>query len=785
MNFCQRRFCIYSIIITGCLAVSGWFYFMPQEGYTQVNVNQTQVQISTSSDIIYVFDLEKYLKLEDEKNPRPDRSWQYDVVNFVSALQGLVNRDKPQLYIFYVRSGLAAHQMNVDKFWYNHLRGFGGMLSSYQEIELHTLEEVINAFQQGIPYFTGVVTWDPNIPATGNVALSIAGANGLLPVRHDDSPGSLFSQIVSSGLQLPVVDRLKDKFSAAGVIPDTNIPSTGLSKNDAYIWARVNLIETGESSNEYLAAMLDPYDWVSSVPGFQYPNLQNNMIANHDFYISKKAFFFDLDPWWDEVPTDVTFDPFLTGYDKDVLDPIMRSIYDRANPSNKILKVGGFIPWWVKYSKEASKIFGKHDASETVEEFVSILSGYSAILDPVNYPFVEMANASVYQHFPLKDRYFQNSTPPKTPLENKNYLLFVIGDFRSSALMYQIMPSIWLDNARGSFPITWAFNPIVSERVPHIIDWMYETRTPKDYFSGGSTGAGLTFPNRFIPPRNTELDDDLDDWISTSKQMYKKFDLRTTMAADLDRDIENQIVQFTPRLQDSFLEFSPHGVGTVKPFSSSFGGDFVPFFHQSSNNSAFYQPLPSDKIIEEIIKNALPPGQPQFHLYRFKYMSPSSLKIILNRLQSNFPENNWQVLDPFTFFFLLRQRDHRSGSMANSIIPNFLADNLPAEVNNGEQFEAVIQIRNDGWDVWNPPETPEHLRYKLSYYWQFLGDETKILGHYANYLPDNVMTGEVINVPAYFHAPTEFTGIYEIILFIEQENVKQSKITHKVQITVD
>lgn len=779
-SMCRYAWCRYACVLA---FMTGSVLLAPHTGNAQADPLQSQTPSAvpaTTVNTLYVFDLEAYLA------ERPlNKVWQYDVVNLVSALQGLVNRERPQLYVLYVREQLSGHQMNVDEFYLKQIRGYRKPFSNFQIVELKTLEDVITTFQRDIPYFSGVVTWDPNVPATGNLALSISGANGLIPVRHDTSPNSLMSQIVTSGLALPVIERLHEKFSALGSIPETDgILSTGNSKTDAYIWGRHNLIEQGESSNEYMAAMLDPFDWDPSAPGFQYPNLQWCMIANHDFYVAKKAFFFDLDPWWNEVSTDIPEDPFLLGLDKEVLDPLLKAVYDRANPGNKIIKIGGFLPWWVKYTTEAG---GSHDSASTVEEFVSIISGYSGILDADNFRFIEMANASVFQHYPLKNRYFQNPIPPKVPLENKNYVLFVIGDFRSSALMYQVMPSLWQDPVRGSIPITWAFNPIVSERIPHIIDWMYETRTANDYFAAGSTGAGLCFPNRFVPPRNSSLDNDLEDWIKTSKAFYQKFDLHTTIAADLDRESNDQMVFFQPWLQDAFLEFSPHGVVTVKQPSSPFGAQFVPFFHQSSQAQAFRDPLPDIPVlIEEMLKSAINPvlaNRPQFHVYRFNVMSPTSIRIVWDQLRKNYPEYNWQALDPYTFFYLLRQHNRPYDAQPNTLIPTFIEENLPLEANVGQQFLATVRIRNNGWDVWNPPGTTENMRYRLSYHWQLIGEEDIELGNWAAFDLNNVVPGQTVDVDNLFQAP-ETPGIYHLILFIEQENVKQSVIKYRAQITV-
>jgi len=594
----------------------------------------------TSGKTLYVFDLESYLSAQPD-----NKVWQYDVINLVSALQGLVNRDVPQLYILYVHERFSYYQMNVDRFWLEKLRSPGQFLDDYSITYVKTLEELLATFRS---YYTAVVLWDPNVPATANVALTISGSDGFLPVRLDKSPDSLYTQIVENGPQLPPRERLADRFNAVGNIPDTPIASTGYKKGDAYLWARYFYLDKGMCDPNHFAYFLDPYDWDNRVGGYQYPDLPNGSIVNHDFYVSKKAFFLDLDPWWDEKPTDIPGGFFLQGVDYNfILNNILKAAQDHTpGLPSPILRVGGFVPWWIKYTNAFEG--GLHTKDETAERYAAIFSAYNGVTDGDSSPFGAFANASVYQHYPLPDRYQQNPVPPPRPLENKNYLLFSIGSFDSSAFLYQTVPMLWDDPDRGKIPLAWALSPIASERTAPIFDYLYRNRTANDYFVSGTAGGGYCYPNRFIandteeePKRGySDLPEEIGEWEKFSQELYRKFDLRITVAADLDRDPVLP-VSFTKLLQSHFLRFSPHGVGTLKPYETNLAGGVAPFIEET----AYFLKKPLD--IQEAVQTIYSKSQPgirKFHLYRFKLASPTVINILYDRIRQEHPEMLYEAL---------------------------------------------------------------------------------------------------------------------------------------------
>lgn len=725
---------------------------------------------------LYVFNLEEYL----QRQPA-NKTWQYDVINLVSALQGLVNRQAPQLYILYVREQLSSYRMNVDEFWLGILRRPGEFLSDYELIQVKTLEELLKIFRS---YYSSAVLWDPNVPATGNVALTIAGADGMIPVRYDRAPNSLFNQIIAGGPEIPPQIQLTEKFSGVGSIPGTNnggVPSTEVPKTDAYLWAKINYLDSGACSSRYLANYLDPYDWEPREEGYQYPDLQECSIVNHDFYVSQKAFFLDLDPWFDETATDTKQILYSRGKDQAMFFQILQSAFQNTSGDERMLRVGGFVPLWIKYSNQYrynGGVPGSHTPPATAEEFIGHISKYNGVLDADSSPIASVANASVYQHFPLKDRYFQNPVTKQVPLENKNYLLFVIGDFRSSAQLYQTIPTLWHDSLRGELPLAWAIAPILSDRVPHIFDYLYHTRTGNDYFVSGASGAGLCYLNRYLPADRKEgLGDRIPFWQELSQAYYTKFDLRASVAADLSREARD--TSFSKILQSAFTAFSPHGVGTLKSFETALVDNVVPFVQEKGN---FFEKLPAlDATMQKIAKNSRE-NESTFQIYRFHSANPTTLFLLYQSLKQKYPKMKYDVVDPFTFFYLLRQKQSSGDPSINFLIPNFLSNTIPLEMESRGYYPSDVTVRNDGWDTWTADDQSKR-GYRLTYRWYYEGEPIPGTGWHDAYVKEAVYPGDQTTFNLNILSP-ERAGLYRLILIFGQETVRESSIQKEIRVVI-
>ncbi len=89
----------------------------------------------------------------------------YDDAIAVGCLQGLINRTAPRLYVLSPRNG-------QPKYWLDALSQEGRWLQTKRVEPLPDLDAL---FRLAGPGVKGAVIWDPEVPATVNVATTIAG----------------------------------------------------------------------------------------------------------------------------------------------------------------------------------------------------------------------------------------------------------------------------------------------------------------------------------------------------------------------------------------------------------------------------------------------------------------------------------------------------------------------------------------------------------------------------------------------------------------------------------
>lgn len=113
----------------------------------------------------------------------------------IAAVQGLVNRTSPSIYLDYgIYDDPTARRTNEnfmdDDIWYAKYRDLLGNqdqrnLDYYQKkfnlniLTVSILEELIT---QHLDMFSGMVVWDDKLPDTVNIALMMAAQQNLLPV---------------------------------------------------------------------------------------------------------------------------------------------------------------------------------------------------------------------------------------------------------------------------------------------------------------------------------------------------------------------------------------------------------------------------------------------------------------------------------------------------------------------------------------------------------------------------------------------------------------------------
>ena len=493
----------------------------------------------------------------------------WDELHAVSTLQGIVNRRQPQLYIEYVENG----GRSIDAYWWQMYRKPGEWLSGRDTLRLRTLEEIVRHFA---PYINGVVVYDSRVASTSNVASAVAGIENLIAVRYDERPGSLYSRLAKSGPCLPVKVWLLHKdgtpmFTGEGTIPGTSRASSGSIKCDPYLWFIEKYMKTGRANGHYAGYYLDQHWRQKAANGPR----NHHTLTNHDFFVSKQGFFFDLSPWEDESATD---DPGQgVGTDHRTLVEMLSEAY-RLNGGKEPCHIGGFPAWAYKYTR---RVGGQHDEVATEWHFAELISTKFAFKDADAIGLGAMANASFWQHFPLKKKYPQRWTTKKQLREKgyltadgkvdttRNYIIFYVGDYDASSWITQMMPTLWDASQRGVKPLMWSVSPVLARRAPMVMHHLRTTASAQDYFACADNGAGYLMPGLLeqTDRENPSQPSMVKAWQRHCKRLYRKWGLSITGFI-----IDGNGPAMGKASFDAYATFSPHGIVPQKcPLTSLHG----------------------------------------------------------------------------------------------------------------------------------------------------------------------------------------------------------------------
>ncbi|HWH69679.1 MAG TPA: GxGYxYP domain-containing protein, partial [Candidatus Sulfotelmatobacter sp.] len=515
-------------------------------------------ELATGPDpkCVYTFDARPLNRLNLQASTNAATIW--DTLHTLAALQGLANRNAPQFYLFYC----SEFGVDTDQFWFDWLRGEDGWLKAAQIRPVATLEEAVQLFR---PVFKGLVVYDPAVPATSNLASTAAGCEDLLPVRYDPGPGSVFDRLVHQ-MKLPVKLWLvhpdgKSKFTGQGRLPESDQPSSGSAKVDAYRWALDRYVRSGLCAPGRAAYYVDAF-WLQH-PRRGGPTLHT--LSNHDYFIARRAFFFDLSPWGDEAPNDDLSQPL--GLDRNAFLQVMRALYDRAQGA--ILQVGGFTPWPYKYTLHSVPA-GKHDGVPTEWEFGRLISQFNGYMEADAAGLGAMANASFYQHYPLAQRYPQPNAKPTLEawraqgyvtgagkVANKFFVGHYVGDYDAPSWLYKAVAAFFPDPARGRVPLGWAFDPNLADRAPQALVYAYRHATSNDFFIAGDSGAGYLNARALTARPDSGLPSGLKAWSAHCQRYYVQWDMSISGFI-----LDGSSGASTGLEYGAYRAFSPDGAGT-------------------------------------------------------------------------------------------------------------------------------------------------------------------------------------------------------------------------------
>lgn len=593
-----------------------------------------------NSDVIGVYDLRYTLSYNLNDTKQVESLW--DDIHAVVTLQGIVNRRGPRLFIHYiVTSGI-----DIDSYWWDKYREPGKWLHEKDTVVYQDIVQLIEAYKQDID---GVVLYDSSIASTSNVASAVAGVENLIAVRYDTDPHSLYSRIVVNGPKLKVKTRLIKEdgaplFTGTGIIPGTGRMSTGSLKNDPYIWFIENYMKTNRCSGEFGAYYIDQ-KWRKKPTATV---INHHTLTNHDFFVSKRAFFFDLSPWGDEPATDDKTQ--AAGTDLNTLKEFLSEAY-RINKGEKMCYIGGFPSWAFKYTQHAG---GMHGDVATEWEFSKLIGAYNAFKDADAIGYGALANASFWTHFPLKQKYPQRrvsveelqqrgyiDTEGKVDLRGRNFFVFYVGDYDASSWVVQCTPSIWDDKNRGKVPMMWAISPVLENRIPMALDYYRESATSNDYFVAADNGAGYLMPGMLQEPRESGFQSGLDAWANHCKPYYERWDLTITGFI-----IDGTAPGLSKEGLDCYASFSPDGIVPQKVPLTLLHGD-MPVLRSDDDIIANDPKVAVQHMLDRIKARPVP-----FHWFRNILKTPTWYVEFMDELNKTDPDI--ELLDAPTFFELYR-----------------------------------------------------------------------------------------------------------------------------------
>ncbi|MBO4548998.1 MAG: hypothetical protein J5758_07275, partial [Abditibacteriota bacterium] len=165
----------------------------------------------------------------------------YDEAIAAACVQGIVNRDKPVLWV-------TARNNNNSDLWQDIMTQKGHWLYGKKWVDVKPADGK-NDDLTGLVLWAGrklkgAVIWDPEVPATVNVATTIAGVEDLVVLSPE------FAEKYLPRWKLEVKHDLRGMFDGS---------ETGSAKNDAYRWAIREYLDKGRCSRDFIFLNTDSW----------------------------------------------------------------------------------------------------------------------------------------------------------------------------------------------------------------------------------------------------------------------------------------------------------------------------------------------------------------------------------------------------------------------------------------------------------------------------------------------------------------------------------------------
>jgi signal transduction histidine kinase len=530
----------------------------------------------------------------------------YDEAMAAASLQGIINRTGPEVY-------LLSSTNDRPAYWLNVMSRDGRWLAGKKHKPLRNLNALVKLAGKRVK---GAVIWDPEVPATVNVATTFAGVRDAVVLSPELASHSL------ARWRLPVLADFRGKFTGA---------ETGSKKNDAYRWAIREFLAKGLCSAHRLCLYEDAFSTRKRGDA--------NYVVTRDWAVNNRAFVFDLSPWGDEAPGDEPQQ--RPGLDLETYRMILTETQRQAG-GREMTEMTGFFAL-AKYSRTEDHASAHQDVP-TEWESVALITPYNVYQNTISS---DCLNES-FHRYAARPPLHQRSVLQPRPLERKVYVCVLMADYDSATPFYSFLPKYWGDRNRGNLPLAWGIDPTLVETYPDLMSYYYETASPNDTVCSDASAAGYMNPD-LIAPASMPL------FLQHNQKFFREMDMTMApMVLDVD--------QPSPAVKDAFSQFAPDGFATL--IVSAFGS------HGSTPRPQVWKGMPIMELLNDtcnskgsaeiagVMANVIRgrgAAQPGFYFFRTVWIGPSTVMEAVKRLQADHPEFNAELLGPREFFSLYKE----------------------------------------------------------------------------------------------------------------------------------
>ena len=205
------------------------------------------------------------------------------------------------------------------------------------------------------------------------------------------------------------------------------------------------------------------------------------------------------------------------------------------------------------------------------------------------------------------------------------------------------MPAFFNDPQRGRVPLGWAFDPNLADRAPQVLAYAYRHATTNDFFIAGDSGAGYLNPVGLTVRPDSRLPSGLKFWTEHCARHFRRWDMTITGFV-----LDGASGGSTEREFAAYRSFSPDGCGTHYEKAPRMIAGLPTCPERDLPDAAEAAAAVIAKLAGDVKDEA------RFLWARSILKPPSWYAQVAQILREKYPQAPVVVVDPYTFFGLIR-----------------------------------------------------------------------------------------------------------------------------------